>query len=174
MDLNVSGGFSHAAVDFRPTLNGDQRKELLYEGLLNYAIDNGMESPNEYANSNIGTYAYKPGMGYTDWRKELLRTAMHQSYEASVSGGNDRSTFYASLGYNNQEGLAKNSSLDRYSARLNMTQKVGKYGEVGANMMFSQMNQEMNEERGSSINPFLCVAMTMPLPWWCVMKKETT
>lgn len=42
-----------------------------------------------------------------------------------------------------------------------MTQKVGKYGEVGANMMFSQMNQEMNEERGSSINPFLCVAMTM-------------
>ena len=93
-------------------------------------------------------------MGYTDWRKELLRTATHQSYEASVSGGNDRSTFYASLGYNSQEGLAKNSSLDRYSARLNMTQKVGKYGEVGANMMFSQMNQEMNEERGSSINPF--------------------
>lgn len=95
MDLNVSGGFSHAAVDFRPTLNGDQREELLYEGLLNYATDNGMESPAEYASSNIGTYAYKPAMGYTDWRKELLRTATHQSYEASVSGGNDRSTFYA-------------------------------------------------------------------------------
>lgn len=45
VDLNVSGGFSHAAVDFRPTLNGDQREELLYEGLLNYATDNGMESP---------------------------------------------------------------------------------------------------------------------------------
>lgn len=28
-------------------------------------------------------------------------------------------------------------------------------------MMFTQMNQEMNEERGSAINPFLCVAMTM-------------
>lgn len=40
VDLNVSGGFSHAAVDFRPTLNGDQREELLYEGLLNYATDN--------------------------------------------------------------------------------------------------------------------------------------
>ena len=79
MDLNVSGGFSHAAVDFRPTLNGDQREELLYEGLLNYATDNGMESPAEYASSNIGTYAYKPAMGYTDWRKELLRTATHQS-----------------------------------------------------------------------------------------------
>lgn len=78
-----------------------------------------------------------------------------------MSGGNEKTTFYASLGYNSQEGLAKNSSLDRYSARLNMTQKVGRYGEVGANMMFTQMNQEMNEERGSSINPYLCVAMTM-------------
>ena len=28
-------------------------------------------------------------------------------------------------------------------------------------MMFTQMNQEMNEERGSAINPYLCVAMTM-------------
>ena len=37
-----------------------------------------------------------------------------------------------------------------------MTQKVGRYGEVGANMMFTQMNQEMNEERGSAINVFVC------------------
>lgn len=161
VSLNIAGGFSDAAVDFRPTLSGDQRYELLYEGLYNYALDKQMKSPSEYAGQKIGKYAYVPELGYTDWRKELLRTAIHQNYEASVSGGNERTTFYASLGYNSQEGLAKNSSLDRYSARLNMSQKVGKYGEVGANVMFTQMNQEMNEERGSSINPFLDVAMLM-------------
>ena len=161
VNLNVSGGFSNAAVDFRPTLNGDQRYELLYEGLLNYATDKRMTDPTAYADAEIGQYAFRPEMGYTDWRKELLRTAVQQNYEASVSGGNARTSFYASLGYDSQEGLARNSSLDRYSARLNVSQKVGKYGEVGGNMMFSQMNQEMNEERGSAINPFLCVAMTM-------------
>lgn len=161
VSLNIAGGFSDAAVDFRPTLSGDQRYELLFEGLYNYALDKQMKSPSEYAGQEIGKYAYVPELGYTDWRKELLRTAIHQNYEASVSGGNERTTFYASLGYNSQEGLAKNSSLDRYSARLNMSQKVGKYGEVGANVMFTQMNQEMNEERGSSINPFLDVAMLM-------------
>lgn len=161
VSLNIAGGFSDAAVDFRPTLSGDQRYELLYEGLYNYALDEQIKSPSEYASQEIGKYAYVPELGYTDWRKELLRTAIHQNYEASVSGGNERTTFYASLGYNSQEGLAKNSSLDRYSARLNMSQKVGKYGEVGANVMFTQMNQEMNEERGSSINPFLDVAMLM-------------
>ena len=46
MTLNVSGGFSNSAVDFRPTLNGDQRRDLLYEGLVNYAA--------------------RPSMGYTD------------------------------------------------------------------------------------------------------------
>lgn len=157
--LHANGGFSDAAVNFRPTLNGEQRRELIYEGLINYGKDNAMASPEEYANSLIETYASMPSMGYTDWRKELFRQATHQSYEASASGGTEKTTFYGSLGYNRQEGLVENSNLDRYSARMNVTQKVGSRGEVGANVMFTQMSQEMNEERGSSINPFLVVAM---------------
>lgn len=158
--LSASGGFSDAAVNFRPTLNGDQRREMIYEGLYNSAIDKGMESPDEYAKANIDMYAGIPELGYTDWRKELLRTAHNQNYEVSASGGNERTTFYSSLGFNRQEGLVENSSLDRYSARLNVTQKVGSRAEIGGNMMFTQMSQEMNEERGSNINPFLCVAVS--------------
>ena len=164
--LKMDGGFSNAAVEFRPTLNGEQRRELIYEGLMNFQQDEiaknpeaGLASPTEYADLHINDYASIPELGYTDWRKELMRTAHHQSYEASVSGGNDKTTFYSSLGFNRQEGLVENSNLDRYTARLNVTQKVGSRGEVGANVMFSQLNQEMNEERGSSINPFLCVAL---------------
>lgn len=164
--LKIDGGFSNAAVEFRPTLNGEQRRELIYEGLMNFQQDEiaknpeaGLASPTEYADLHINDYASIPELGYTDWRKELMRTAHHQSYEASVSGGNDKTTFYSSLGFNRQEGLVENSNLDRYTARLNVTQKVGSRGEVGANVMFSQLNQEMNEERGSSINPFLCVAL---------------
>ncbi|CAK7010117.1 MAG: TonB-dependent receptor P3 [Parabacteroides sp.] len=158
--LSASGGFSDAAVNFRPTLNGDQRREMIYEGLYNSAIDKGLGAPEEYAKANIDMYAGIPELGYTDWRKELLRTAHNQNYEVSASGGNERTTFYSSLGFNRQEGLVENSSLDRYSARLNVTQKVGSRAEIGGNMMFTQMNQEMNEERGSNINPFLCVAVS--------------
>ena len=41
-----------------------------------------------------------------------------------------------------------------------MTHKIGSRVEVGGNMMFTQISQEMNEERGSNINPFLCVAVS--------------
>lgn len=166
INLRADGGFSNAAVDFRPTLDGAQRREMIYEGLVNYATDQRAvdpdfaDSPQAYADRNIDSYASVPGLGYTDWRDALLRTAHHQSYEISASGGNDRTTVYASLGFNRQQGLVENSNLDRYSARLNVTQKVGKRGDFGANLMFTQINQEMNEERTSQINPFYCVAVT--------------
>ena len=167
--LNASAGFSDAAVDFRPTLNGEQRRELLYEGLVNYAQDqiakdpaSFTQTPEEYANANIGAYTSVPALGYTDWKDVLMRQAVHQNYEASVSGGSENTTVYSSLGYQKQEGLVENSSMERYSGRFNVQQKIGKRGEAGANLMFSQVNQEMNEERTSSINPFYCMAVATP------------
>lgn len=167
--LNASAGFSDAAVDFRPTLNGEQRRELLYEGLVNYAQDqiakdpaSFTQTPEEYANANIGAYTSVPALGYTDWKDVLMRRAVHQNYEASVSGGSENTTVYSSLGYQKQEGLVENSSMERYSGRFNVQQKIGKRGEAGANLMFSQVNQEMNEERTSSINPFYCMAVATP------------
>lgn len=161
VNLNLSGGFSNAAVKFRPTLNGDQRRAMLYSGLMNYAADNGIDQPEAYADSNIDMYAGIPKLGYTDWSDELLRMASQYGAEASVSGGSNKTTYYGSIGYNSQEGLAKNSNMKRYSARLNLTQGIGKYVETGANIMFSQINQELNEERTSAINPFFCTAVTM-------------
>ena len=124
VNLNLSTGFSNAAVNFRPTLNGDQRREMLLMGLYNYALDKNMADPMAYANDNIDAYAPIPSMGYTDWRKELLRTALEHKAEVSVSGGGKTNTIYASFGYSRQEGLAKNSSLDRYSARVNAGDRV--------------------------------------------------
>ncbi len=134
--LNASTGFSDAAVDFRPTLNGEQRRELLYEGLVNYAQDqiakdpaSFTQTPEEYANANIGAYTSVPALGYTDWKDVLMRQAVHQNYEASVSGGSENTTVYSSLGYQKQEGLVENSSMERYSGRFNVQQKIGKRGE---------------------------------------------
>lgn len=159
VSVKIDGGFSDLATDFRPSLNGDQRRELLYEGMVNFASMNPDKypDPQAYADANIDHYAAKPWNGYTDWKDVLLHTAHHQNYEVSTTGGNDKTTFYASLGYNKQEGVVYNSNMDRYSARLNVTQKIGSRGEMGANVMFSQINQEMNEERTSASNPFFAI-----------------
>ncbi|WP_281310143.1 SusC/RagA family TonB-linked outer membrane protein [Flavobacterium flavigenum] len=64
------------------------------------------------------------GGANTDWQDELTRTGVTQNLNLSMSGGTDKSTYSASLGVDNQEGIFKNSDLKRYSGRLNLNQKA--------------------------------------------------
>lgn len=52
----------------------------------------------------------------TDWMKEIQRS-MAQTTTASVnlSGGNDKTSFFTSLGFNDQEGIIRTSGDDDYS-----------------------------------------------------------
>jgi iron complex outermembrane receptor protein len=61
--------------------------------------------------------------GSTDWQDLVMRSAITQNYNLSLSGGSDKLTYYASFGAQMQEGIIKNNSLDRYTGRFNATQK---------------------------------------------------
>ncbi|MBE9463042.1 TonB-dependent receptor [Dyadobacter sp. UP-52] len=64
------------------------------------------------------------GKGNTDWQKEISRTALTQNHNVSLGGGTDKLTYYASVGMQKQEGILKNSNLDRYTGRINLNQKM--------------------------------------------------
>ena len=61
----------------------------------------------------------------TDWQDELTQTALSSDINFSLSGAaSDRFNYYASLGVQNQDGILRESSQDRYSGRLNMSQSA--------------------------------------------------
>lgn len=61
----------------------------------------------------------------TDWQDELTRTGISKNVNFSMSGGApDKSSYYVSTGVDDQEGVLNNSSLTRYSGRVNLTQKA--------------------------------------------------
>ena len=60
----------------------------------------------------------------TDWQKEITRTAYTKNHNLSFGGGADKLTYYASLGLQDQEGILKKNQLDRYTGRINVTQKL--------------------------------------------------
>jgi TonB-dependent starch-binding outer membrane protein SusC len=64
------------------------------------------------------------GGANTDWQDELTRTGVSQNLNLSMSGGTEKSTYAASLGIDNQEGIFEKSDLKRYSGRLNLNQKA--------------------------------------------------
>ncbi|WP_345265970.1 SusC/RagA family TonB-linked outer membrane protein [Nibrella viscosa] len=59
----------------------------------------------------------------TDWQREISRTAITQDYNVAFSGGAEKLTYYGSIGMQNQEGVLKNSKLNRYTGRFNASQR---------------------------------------------------
>ena len=60
----------------------------------------------------------------TYWQDELTRTAITYDQNLIMSGGTDKLTYRASLGYLDQEGIVINTGIKRYSGRVNATQKL--------------------------------------------------
>ena len=60
--------------------------------------------------------------GNTDWQKEISQTAYTKNHNLALSGGNEKLKYFGSFGVQQQEGILKNSNLDRYSGRVNLSQ----------------------------------------------------
>lgn len=154
-------GFSDMAINYRPVLNGADRRNLLYTGFKNYYLNGGKTESEAvaFADSQIDKYAAEPWSGYTDWKDVLFRNGSHQNYEFNAQGGNDRTKFYASLSYTNQEGLTQNSSYERFTGRANLTHTAGRFT-FDFSTMFAKTNQNQNSEGTSFASPIMCAAMT--------------
>ena len=73
----------------------------------------------------------------TDWLDAVTRTAVSHNTNASISGGNERSRYFLSLAYANNQSYVINNDLQRYSARLNLDTKLNSHFSMGANVSLS-------------------------------------
>jgi TonB-dependent starch-binding outer membrane protein SusC len=99
----------------------------------------------------------------TDWGKEAFRTGRTSNYQLSASGGNDKTKFYASGGYFNQEGILVGSEFERFSARLNLDNQVTdnlKFS-LGTDLSFVDQNDASNGNLFSS--PLLGTYLQSPI-----------
>lgn len=74
-----------------------------------------------FSESQIKDFATNGG---TDWQDEIFRRAFGQEYSLSLSGGNDKTGYFISGNYLNQDGVINNSSFKRYSIRSNINSKL--------------------------------------------------
>ncbi|SMG06035.1 TonB-linked outer membrane protein, SusC/RagA family [Sphingobacterium psychroaquaticum] len=151
-------GLSSQATDFREVMSGPQRREMLLEGLRNKAryIDKETDEAKieKFAADNIDKYAPEPWSGWADWKKELFRSSSpFKNVDFSVSGGDSKLSYYNSLSYMNQTGLSYQSDFERLSGRLNIKYKMSDKVEVGANILYSTVEQDVNAEGGTYTSP---------------------
>ncbi|MCF0183280.1 MAG: TonB-dependent receptor [Bacteroidaceae bacterium] len=95
----------------------------------------------------------------TDWQDQIFRTAVMHSHQVGVNGGNDKTTFAASAGYMNQEGIIIGSDFNRFNTRLNIDNNFTKWLKVGASLAYTRTNERITRNDGS--DGVIMQAMTM-------------
>ncbi len=105
----------------------------------------------------------------TDWQKEIFNYhAPKQNHEFSVSGGNEKATYFTSFGYNDIDGVVATdvSNWKRLNFRINTNFKPAKWISFGENLGYSTSKNsgigEVNREFGGVISSALNLDPTTP------------
>jgi TonB-linked SusC/RagA family outer membrane protein len=109
-------------------LSASQYKDLMSE--MNYTTDWSLYNAN------------------TNWQDEVFRTGRTESSQISVSGGNEKTSFYLSGSYFDQSGVIIANSLERYSFRVNLDHKVSHFLKVGTSVSYNKWHDVSVGEGG--------------------------
>jgi TonB-dependent starch-binding outer membrane protein SusC len=76
----------------------------------------------------------------SNWQDEVFRTARTNNAQLSFTGGTDKTSFYLSGTYINQEGVVITNSLERINFRVNLDHKVNDFLKVGTSVSYNKVN----------------------------------
>lgn len=91
----------------------------LSAGTVSKTLD--LLSADEYrqaANDLNGTAISDQPSSSTDWQEQITRSTLSQDHNLSFSGGNEETSYRASLGYTEQQGALLDSGFDRVTGRI--------------------------------------------------------
>lgn len=108
---------------------GMERTNVTYSGYV--AFDKILNTLDMATADDLRNYYEQRGeepkndLGYnTNWQDEVLRTAISHNHNLAINGGGERTTYMASLNYQQREGVIMGSSMDRLNVRSLVTTKV--------------------------------------------------
>ncbi len=180
MNLDVKlGTYSRGIPEYR-LANAKQWMEIYWEEMKNQQIANGASEADAaaYASANLitdkvyinvfdkandklfnkdGTMVADAQISPNfaddlDWFKAGLRNGTRQEYNLSGSGATDKSDYYFSIGYLDENGYVTNSGFERFSARASANIRPVNWFKAGANINATHQNYQ--NTHGDSSNGY--------------------
>ncbi|MGL6127385.1 SusC/RagA family TonB-linked outer membrane protein [Chryseobacterium artocarpi] len=144
LTLSYNGfyGFSNTTKKL-DLLDASQYAKIINEGFTNDGQAPKFANPDSF------------GKG-TNWQNTIFGTGEKSSHEVSITGGNDKSSYYTSFGYFDQTGIVMSdiSYYKRINARFNSTHKVTDYLTLGQTFAYTHTKSQgvsANEEFGGPL-----------------------
>ena len=133
--VSYSGSVSWASPTTRPEFLGSADYAMLFnEATLN-------DNPNavlQFTDEDI--QKYRDGSSpsthpNTNWYKEIFKKqALEQLHHVSINGGSESTTYNASVGFTQQDGLVDQNKYQRFNGRMNLNSQITKWFAAGLNL----------------------------------------
>lgn len=155
VNFNMLQGWSDLVK--RPEmLNREQYIEVINEGRANSGLPLILEQPD----SNQPN-ALVFGPGNEDWLSNVLRVARLQEYQLNLSGSSEKTRYYLSASYRDQEGVVVSTRLRRGTIRLNLDHQPSQWFKMASSLGFSRDLNQRVYENNTSLGPYTN-ALTAP------------
>ncbi|MDR2448493.1 MAG: TonB-dependent receptor [Prevotellaceae bacterium] len=133
-----------------------QRQAYAYSGKTVPHLTTPMENLFYYAKDVSGNYQYDANgllmaspRYDTDWQKEVTQTAITNDHIVSFSSASDKTNLYASLGYQDYQGLVKESLYERLTGTVNVSHKVKDWFRIQLLATIGNQEGNNNDMEGS-------------------------
>ena len=84
-----------------------------------------------------------------DYQDQIFRTGYGTDNNISVSGGNDKTTYFTSFSYSKNQGIIEGTDFTRYNFRVRIDQKLASWAKLSAGLSYS--NSFSNEKANGNV-----------------------
>lgn len=159
----IYGSRAAGGVILITTKKGDKGKtKVNYDGYIGYSsvlkkwdLLNGEEfvtiANEKLANAGLAPRAKMDSAGTnTNWQDEaLINNAFVHNHTLSLQGGFNKTTYYFSLNYSDQQGTIISNKNRTYRIRLNLDHEVNKYIKLGNNITLARQ-EDYDQNNGAN------------------------
>jgi TonB-linked SusC/RagA family outer membrane protein len=107
-------------------MNRDELLSFRRQAAINAGFDPSQEGSRYYYPSSMDA------LPETDWMDHMTRLGNQQEYELSASGGTGPTSYFSSLSYHKNDGIAYGITFERMQARLNIDHELSAKLKTGA------------------------------------------
>lgn len=184
IDVNFQSGFSNP-TGYREFLNSEQfisyfRQAAVGAGKYDFRLDpaawTDQQEAIDFYLKDAGFSAERRFTRYsghsdwttletdTDWQDLAFRTAVSSQASLSASGGTDKTKYFASASWSDQEGILIGNAFERMSARINLDQKASERINFGINMSLSRTFTDQVADDNAFSTPLQMIALAPITP----------
>lgn len=84
-----------------------------------------------------------------NWEDYAFRKGIRNEYNVTISGAEDKISYYSSISYLRNQGVTENSDMQRFTARLKGDYQAKDWLKVGVNMAYSKFDGNSLSNNGS-------------------------